>query len=174
MLARLMPIFPASSACFSPADSRALRSRSPRVHCGMNPVCGALMACTLKHVSYVRQTFCGELLDSLFTFTYGSTYVEQLSYVSRCCRHSAAHRAHSGAARGGRGTALHLQGQRPARRLLVRPARRRDVRQAPARPAVQTGTGNRISPPPLFKGTPEEGGGPYPRINGSSWGSHPS
>src|SRR5260221_9500841 len=145
MLARLMPIFLASSACFSPAASRALRSRSPRVHCGTNPVCGTLMTCTLKHVSYVRQTSCGESLDSLFTFNYGSTYVEQLSYVSRCRRHSAAHRAHSRAARGGGRTALHLQGQRPARRLPVRSARRRDVRKAPARPAVQAETGARMS-----------------------------
>src|SRR5258708_27561531 len=162
MLARLMPIFPASSACFSPADSRALRSRSPRVHCGMNPVCGALMTCTLKHVSYVRQTSCGELLDSLFTFTYGSTYVEQLSYVSRCGRHSAAHRAHSGAARGGRGTALHLQGQRPARRLLVPPPRRRDVRQAPARPAVPTGPETPQQPAPPFPSNCAKGVGSCP------------
>src|SRR5258707_1976981 len=170
MLARLMPIFPASSACFSPADSRALRSRSPRVHCGMNPVCGALMTCTLKHVSYVRQTSCGELLDSLFTFTYGSTYVEQLSYVSRCCRHSAAHRAHSGAARGGRGTALHLQGQRPARRLLVRPARRRDVRQAPARPAVLAEPPDRLKPRRPLQAAPGEMRRSYPPVYESHCG----
>src|SRR5258707_6822186 len=119
MLARLMPIFLASSACFSPADSRALRSRSPRVHWGMNPVCGTLMTCTLKHVSYVRQTSCGELLDSLFTFNYGSTYVKQLPYVSRCGRHSAAHRAHSGAARRGPRTGLPRQWLRPVRPLTL-------------------------------------------------------